>query len=315
MLNINGQGGFNPTEFREFLKTLDVPLPSEMYFQQLFQRTDTEKDGRISFEELKNMMLKQLYNELNLNRYYVAVSLEEAECIRGIMHAQIQAGLPLLPNSSLALGLRILNGNMLLDGSAGLVSPPALQESTAVQCFRFINSELYYTKQDTSVLLHALHFNTPDQRQTFFNEVRSCRRRVQKDWKETLVEPVLSTIDEYQWLEFHAMITGIRTRIHKRGMRYLDAFRAFDYGRDGLLSCSEFYGGLEWLGLKVTPNDVYRLVKYIDKHKDNRIRFVDFEAALSAGEDESVEEPDPMSEVDFKQIAILPKSILVIPVF
>ena len=32
-------------------------------------------------------------------------------------------------------------------------------------------------------------------------------------------------------------------------MFVLDAFRAFDSDRDGLLSCSELYGGLDWLGL------------------------------------------------------------------
>lgn len=37
-------------------------------------------------------------------------------------------------------------------------------------------------------------------------------------------------------------------------MQLLDAFRAFDYNRDGMLSCSEFYGGLEFLGLKVTSS-------------------------------------------------------------
>ncbi len=309
MLNVNSTGTLDFTEFCEFLKTLRIPVASEPAFRQLFQKVDNDKDMRISFEELKGMMLRQLYNELHQDRYYVAVSLEEAECIRGIIHAQNHAGQSVVPNIDLSIGLRILSGDVLLDGSMGFQVAPPMQQATAIQCFRFINSELYFTKQDVSILLHALHFNSPEQKQTFFNEVRSCRRRVQKDWKETLVEPVLSGVDEYQFLEFHAMITGIRNRIHKKGMRFLDAFRAFDFNRDGLLSCSEFYGGLEWLGLTVSANDVYRLVRYIDTHKDGRIRFTDFETSLAAEEEAEVVNTQANEEVEFKQVIIQPKNI------
>lgn len=60
------------------------------------------------------------------------------------------------------------------------------------------------------------------------------------------------------------MVSAIRTRMRVRGMRLLDAFRAFDSNRDGKLSSSELYGGLEWLGLKkLTPDDVHAIVRHI----------------------------------------------------
>ena len=39
-------------------------------------------------------------------------------------------------------------------------------------------------------------------------------------------------------------------------MKLLDAFRLFDYNHDGMLSCGELYGGLEWLGMKLTPDSI-----------------------------------------------------------
>lgn len=39
-----------------------------------------------------------------------------------------------------------------------------------------------------------------------------------------------------------------------RGMYPRDAFRAFNYSHSGFLTCSELYGGLDWLGLQVRTN-------------------------------------------------------------
>lgn len=35
--------------------------------------------------------------------------------------------------------------------------------------------------------------------------------------------------------------------------------------------------GMEWLGLQMTEQNIYRLVLYIDKSKEGRIRYQDFE--------------------------------------
>lgn len=77
------------------------------------------------------------------------------------------------------------------------------------------------------------------------------------------------------------MVAAIRTRMRVRGMRLLDAFRAFDSNRDGRLSSSELYGGLEWLGMKsLKPADIHAIVRYIDKSNSGSISFEDFETAL-----------------------------------
>lgn len=322
MVNVSGNGALDINDFRELLNTMDVPLETEKQLAQLFNQVDSNHDGLISIENVKEMMMFETYNQMHSNRYFVAVSLDEAETIRGILHSKKLNNEPCVQGGTLEIGLHMLS-YATLDASTGLTTAPALQRATAEQAFRFINSDLYYAKKDVSTLLRCLHFNSVEQRQTFFNEVRSCRRRVQKDWRETLVEPVLTTTDEYQWLEFHSMITAIRTRIAKKGMKLLDAFRAFDYNRDGLLSCSEFYGGLTWLGIEMERDDIYRLVKYIDKQHDGRIRFSDFEAVLSMndnyGDDFKVDSVGSTSNIgayttlekenDFKSVIVQPRQI------
>ena len=41
---------------------------------------------------------------------------------------------------------------------------------------------------------------------------------------------------------YRATLTRIRGLLRHKGLMLLDAFRAFDYDRNGLLSCEELYG-------------------------------------------------------------------------
>ena len=58
-------------------------------------------------------------------------------------------------------------------------------------------------------------------------------------------------------------MVSVRRRLAQRGVRVVDAFRAMDADRDGRVCCSELYGGLEWLGVKVSPDDVYAIVRQV----------------------------------------------------
>jgi len=112
-------------EFRELLRVMDIPLKSEDEAWGLFQEVDANQDNMISFEELKDMMMRQTFNKLHheryhkketekeknkdgflmLNRYSVALSLEEAECVRGVIH--MMNGKDIIGGSDAAIGLRI----------------------------------------------------------------------------------------------------------------------------------------------------------------------------------------------------------------
>jgi hypothetical protein len=100
-------------------------------------------------------------------------------------------------------------------------------------------------------------------------------------------------LDEYSLFEFRSIISAIRYLMKKKGLGVLDAFKTFDVVRDGLIYCSELYGGLEWLGLKLIPDDIYAIVRYVDSTGDGRIRYADFLKAF--GDPENV---DPTGFLD-----------------
>lgn len=62
--------------------------------------------------------------------------------------------------------------------------------------------------------------------------------------------------DEFYLLQYRATITAVRRRIEAKGLPIRDAFVAFNSSRSGAISCSEMYGALEWLGMRVSPDQV-----------------------------------------------------------
>lgn len=74
--------------------------------------------------------------------------------------------------------------------------------------------------------------------------------------ERTPVSRVFLIPDEYHLLQHRATITAVRRRITAKRLPIRDAFIAFNSSRTGALSCSEMYGALEWLGIRVTPSQV-----------------------------------------------------------
>jgi Ca2+-binding EF-hand superfamily protein len=228
--------------------------------------------------DVDKFMKSGSFMKVHKGRHYVAVELAEAESIRAIMH--IRETSLLIEGADCELALRV--GAILLDESKGFVRSPAIQTAVARQCFRFIDSDHNFDTGVAGYLLNALHFSPPDLRAVFYEEVRSCRRRLQTDWNLNTVAKIIKTPDEYHHFEFESLMAAVRVAIRNAGLKLLDAFRLFDLNHDGILDCSEIYSGLLWAGMKdMKPDMVTSLVKHIDKTKDGRVRYRDFLIALS----------------------------------
>ena len=72
--------------------------------------------------------------------------------------------------------------------------------------------------------------------------------------------------------------------LRARNVFAMDAFRAFDTDRNGLIGCTELYSGLEWLGLHLTPSQVQDVVREMDKTHKGFVAFHEFRNALGISE-------------------------------
>ena len=243
--------------------------------RELFELVDHRKRGYIDFQDLQRMMETQLYSQNTAGKYFVVLSLSEAETLRSILHSvhdkTINEG-----QSSFALRL----GSTVIDKSKTHAFAGKYQTDTALQCLRFLDSDTKYNERDISLLLRAIQGNEKSDRQKWFENVNSCRRRRIVNIDNSSLRLVFQTPDEFFVLQDRAFMSRVRTAITSRGMYIYDAFRAFDTDRNGVLGCTELYSGLCWLGLKVEPSDIYRLIRHIDSDNDGYITFFDFKSSL-----------------------------------
>jgi len=131
-----------------------------------------------------------------------------------------------------------------------------------------------------NMLMRALQKNSMQSRRLFFEEIKKCRRRKQVPWEETPLMQLFTTPDEFKLLNLRATVSRVRNLLRLKGMYLLDAFRLWDYNKDEELTVQELYGGLSWLGLKLSPADIQDLVNSIDIDHDGLISFAEFKQAF-----------------------------------
>jgi hypothetical protein len=238
LFDVDGNNGIDQFEAREMMRALEgvvvgegEQVELEAVIEHVWRTLSRTAAQPLDFEEVKRVILGLVYARIQANRFYVVVSLHEAESIRGWIHMQRNLRAMVIPNADTTLGLRV--GSYLLDGSHKYVPAYNYQQDSTEACLRFADSDVYYSERRLHLLLRAMQLNTLDARREWFDDVRACKRRQQTPWEKTSVARVLTMHDEFELIEHKALVSRVRTLIRLRGMLMLDAFRAFDQDRDG----------------------------------------------------------------------------------
>ena len=276
----NKSGGISIAELKEVLKAVDVDVDGEDG-DKFFAKMPELQNRPITFDDLKQMLEQRLFYRVQAGRFYVVLSLFEAECMRAVMHQQ--SPMSLIPGKDTAVALR--TDRTMLDSSFGYETAQSFQDGTAKSCFRFIDSALNYQPREVSLLLRALQENDCERRYNFFVEVRSNRRRKQKDPATTALSKVFITADEHHLLNYKIAAGRITAMLKSRGMYPRDCFAAIDRDRDGLLNYDDLKRGLDWLGLKLDQVLLLGFMKELDKDKDGFINLDEFKTAVGFEDD------------------------------
>jgi Ca2+-binding EF-hand superfamily protein len=304
------------SELKEVLRAVDVIGDDEKEKEKFLSNMNLDPNGTVSFDELKQVLSRKIQNKVQTGRYYVALSLAEAQCMRLAIHGQHKT--PFLPGTDAIVALR--TERTMLDSTVGFEDAQTYQHTAAQASYRFIDSAVNFAPKEVNVLLRVLQEEQPDERSKFFMEVRSNRRRKQIDPNATPLKKVFSVQDEHNVLQYRIAVGRITALLKSRGMYARDAFAAFDQNRDGMLSGSELQAGLNWLGLKLDTMLLRHFMLELDKDKDGYINLDEFKEAVgweqtdadaaNAVQFNGVPLPPPPKEVGHKHKLAIPAPVL-----
>ena len=142
----------------------------------------------------------------NPSRYFVALSLAEGETLRRMIHDHTRQ--PVLKEANIAI--RTIGG-LLLDASPGFKES---KEGNNVElnfcCFRFFNTDMYYSDTEIKSLSKALVLAPIDDRLTFFEEGLRLRSRERNLWADTPVAKLFTAESEWHLLGARSLADNLR---------------------------------------------------------------------------------------------------------
>jgi hypothetical protein len=250
--------GLSRRDLTNAVQAVTDMLPSEKQVDTAALAAGATAEGYVSFagftELLKTRHLLPTHNE----RYYVGISLAEAETIRRVLH--IRGTLPLVSraggDATAEVALRysplaspgsmpLGDGGVAFDTSAGWrrrQASVATQQVAKIDCtgattaegviahgvFRFFDGDMHYSDQQLNSIIRSLQASSTFERERFFASTVGVRRRMDRRWQETPLAKVFSMSDEYSALKLRAQAVFVRETLAERGMKKWEAFMAFD---------------------------------------------------------------------------------------
>lgn len=279
--------------------------------------------GEVDREGLKAILTSgKLVHEVEDTRYFVALSLAEAETMRRIIHMQregesllgassgsgkaqlhnVQVALRYIPMQTLSSGHeKATNGEegskpkdqtgLVFDVSRGWrrgtdpqtgVSP--YQALAAHSSLRFLDCAQHFTDHALNVLVRCLQRDFCHTRELFFQTTIGARRRMERKWQETPLSKLFTMANEWSLLKLHATAVFIRQALASKGLFLYEAYTAFDFDDNGVLTPAEFFGAMRFLGLPdVTAEDVVDMIEAADRNDDGVIDYREYLDMLKEG--------------------------------
>ena len=278
-----GKLGLSRSDLWSTIQAAADYTPSDAEIEAIFKAYSDGADG-VTLSGLRKLLQGGELTPVCKGRYWVAVSLAEAETLRRILHLRQQR--PLLDGKRTEVALRYSPVNMVgsikaPDGGKTFDTTYGWRASTGLTpyearlshtVFKFFDGDMHYTDEALHVLLRALQRSSTRDRKRFFGATIGCRRRMVRQWQQTPLAKVFILQDEWRLLKQRAQSVFIRQALKKKQLTLWEAFKAFDSDDNGLLSPEEVYGALRWVGMSgLTEDDVIDFIEAADQNQDGMV--------------------------------------------
>mmetsp|Transcript_21594 Transcript_21594/g.31811 ORF Transcript_21594/g.31811 Transcript_21594/m.31811 type:complete len:2705 (-) Transcript_21594:384-8498(-) len=271
---------------------------------------DSKSESSLPFEAFRDILLHGILEPQQKGRYWVAVSLAEAETIRRILHVRSLVAeraqrdskdtrkgrsVDLIHGHSTEVALRFSpmctpgapsagDGGVVLDSSrnwANKTGSSAFQASLAHCCLRFFDGDMHFSEPAINILVRALHTSSIHLRERFFLSNVGCRRRMERKWQETPLARLFTMTHHWMAIKDGALASFVRRVLKARKMSLWDAFKKFDSNNNGMLAPAELYGAFKWLWVPtLSAEDVADFLESADRNYDGVVDYDEYMRAL-----------------------------------
>ena len=327
-LNLSGgrPEGLGHDELTHAIQAItDVPPTSEEVAAAI-QASGSTGDC-VNMEGFMTLLKTRHLLPVHHGRYYVAVSLAEAETIRRVLHVRgkhplvadhtrgVQPEVALRYSPLASPGKTMLgDGGVAFDTSAGwrrdtssnqsqilsehpigndCTGATAAEAAIAQSVFRYFDGDMHFTPPQLNVLIRSLQASSVLERERFFSSTVGVRRRMDRKWQETPLAKVFTCESEFSALKQRAQAIFVRQALAGRNLKKWEAFMAFDSDDNGLLGPAEVYGALRHLQMPdLTPDDVIDFLSAGDVNGDGMLNYKEFVDLLNQDDEEEEEEEE-----------------------
>jgi hypothetical protein len=285
----------------------------------------------ITYNEFKKLLLSGLLQPTHKGRYWVGISLSEAETIRRIIHirnnyhssSSSRYYKNIIPNFNTEICLRYnpitdhqqqqqynnsnnnnnystSTSNSIFDCSLNYktIMPTSYESSIVHNSFRFFDCDMHFSFPAVNILIKNLHSSISD-RERFFLSTIGCRRRMERKWQETPLAKVFTIANEWVSLKQKAQVVYILEALKDINITLWEAFTIFDYDNNGLISPSELYGGLIWLKMpNITSEDVLDFFELADINRDGMIDYKEYIDLFTIMDDHHQQQQQQLNTID-----------------
>eukprot|EP00300_Choanocystis_sp_HF-7_P012237 c17803_g1_i1.p1 GENE.c17803_g1_i1~~c17803_g1_i1.p1 ORF type:complete len:1770 (+),score=486.89 c17803_g1_i1:352-5310(+) len=242
-----------------------------------------KRKGLESSDELWEVLVGSLFRPRMKGRYFVAVTLKEAETIRCLIHNTRGEALlsPRFPGVDTTIALRLIKtadsvDMALMDRSQFFPDHTDTQLKRAMSTLRFLDAQTYYGDEDLSLLIKSFQNNTSFKRLLYYEQNLKARRRKRENWRETPLGQAINTDSEFKFIDTTALSILIDIAMTKDSMAINEAFSMFDSDGDHSLNPAEMFCALEYLGLHPSYEQIYNWMKVADDDDNMELSLKEF---------------------------------------
>eukprot|EP00300_Choanocystis_sp_HF-7_P004938 c13792_g1_i2.p1 GENE.c13792_g1_i2~~c13792_g1_i2.p1 ORF type:complete len:2271 (-),score=731.14 c13792_g1_i2:47-6859(-) len=239
--------------------------------------------GLESKEELWELLVGSLFRPRMRGRYFVAITLKEAETLRCLIHNTRGEGVlsSRFAGVDTAIALRLIKSAesiemAMVDRSQFFPDHTDTQLKRAMSTLRFLDAQTYYGDEDLSLLIKVLQNNSSFKRLLFYEQNLKARRRKRENWKETPLGQAINTPSEFKFIDTTALSILIDMAMSNDSMAINEAFSMFDDDGDHSLNPAEMFCALEFLGLHPSYEQIYNWMKVADDDDNMELSLKEF---------------------------------------